>query len=203
VPRGDGTGPASRSPINVRTVGYSARRRGPGYVNLVPRRGFWGWARGQGGGRGKGRGGGQGMGRGRGPGRGMGRGRGMMSSPGTFSLPHVDNEEVSASTTLPPLAAQRGNNQQLGILGTQAQATEQELRTVSDKVPQTGERGRLRSWVATVDTARCTGCGACVAVCPMEAIAVEVVASVETSNCAGCGVCVDACPQEAITLKIE
>ena len=50
-----------------------------------------------------------------------------------------------------------------------------------------------------VDIARCTGCGACVEVCPVEAIAlVDGKARVDEDACTGCGACVDACPERAI-----
>jgi len=200
VPRGDRTGPASLGPMNASIAGCGAGRGGPGYVNLVPRRGFWGWARGRGRGRGKRRGAGQRMGSGRGLGRGMGRGRGMMPSPGA-SLPlPIDNEEVSAPMTLPPPAFRSGNGQELEARRAQARATGQKPGTINEKVSQI-QAGRRRPLVATVDTTRCTGCAACIAVCPMGVITVDAVASIDTSNCAGCGLCVDECLQQAITLK--
>ena len=50
-----------------------------------------------------------------------------------------------------------------------------------------------------VDVTRCTGCGACVEVCPVGAIAlIDGKARVEEELCTGCGVCLDACPEGAI-----
>jgi len=50
-----------------------------------------------------------------------------------------------------------------------------------------------------VDAARCTGCGACVEVCPVGAIAlVGGKARVDEEMCIGCEACVDACPEGAI-----
>jgi Fe-S-cluster-containing hydrogenase component 2 len=50
-----------------------------------------------------------------------------------------------------------------------------------------------------VDAARCTGCGACVEVCPVGAIAlVGGKARVDEEACTGCEACVDACPEGAI-----
>jgi len=202
MPGGDGTGPAGLGSMTGRAAGYGAGRPVRGYSNLVPRRGFWGWARGRGRGRGKGRGRGQGMGKGRGLGRGMGRGRGTTPSSGAAPPLQVGNAKVSAPTTPPPPPPSRsGNDQELEALKAQAWATEQKLRGINDKVSQMRVRGRRSSLVATVNTARCTGCGACAAVCPMGAIAVDAAASIETPNCTGCGLCVDECPQEAITLK--
>jgi NAD-dependent dihydropyrimidine dehydrogenase PreA subunit len=50
-----------------------------------------------------------------------------------------------------------------------------------------------------VDVTRCTGCGACVEVCPVEAIAlVNGKARVDEELCTGCGACADACPEGVI-----
>lgn len=56
--------------------------------------------------------------------------------------------------------------------------------------------GRQTVWV---DIARCTGCGACMEVCPGGAIAlVDGKARVDEELCTDCGACVDACPEDAI-----
>jgi len=53
-----------------------------------------------------------------------------------------------------------------------------------------------------VDQALCTGCGACVAECPVDAISVEPrrngVAAVDDAECIRCGRCHDVCPQGAV-----
>jgi L-aspartate semialdehyde sulfurtransferase ferredoxin len=53
-----------------------------------------------------------------------------------------------------------------------------------------------------VDTEKCVSCGACVALCPVEAITIDQDASIvfNKEKCVGstCGVCVDACPARAI-----
>jgi heterodisulfide reductase subunit A len=69
----------------------------------------------------------------------------------------------------------------------------------------------LEPFVATVDTALCTGSGECLEVCAYEdAIALQsfsengherMVAVVTPANCAGCGACVSACPQGAIDVQ--
>lgn len=54
---------------------------------------------------------------------------------------------------------------------------------------------------AEVNSEKCTGCGLCVDVCPVEAIKVEDdVAVVNADECTDCGACVDECPNEAISL---
>jgi len=53
-----------------------------------------------------------------------------------------------------------------------------------------------------VDNEKCVSCGACVALCPVEAITVDKDAAIVFSKekCVGstCSVCVDACPARAI-----
>ena len=101
-------------------------------------------------------------------------GRGMMPDSGAVRSTPIGDEEVSASTTLALAASRSGNDQELEALKAQAHATEQELRAIIEKVPQMQAGGRRRSFmIADVDNARCTGCGACAAICPMGAIAVD------------------------------
>ena len=55
---------------------------------------------------------------------------------------------------------------------------------------------------AKVDKDTCTGCGACVDACPVEAIKiVDDVAVVDATACTECGACVDACPVDCIHPK--
>jgi heterodisulfide reductase subunit A len=52
---------------------------------------------------------------------------------------------------------------------------------------------------ASVDEARCSGCGECVMTCPYSAITlVDGHASVNAALCKGCGTCVGACVSHAI-----
>lgn len=52
-----------------------------------------------------------------------------------------------------------------------------------------------------IDESKCTGCGACVEACPVDALKIENgKAKVDADTCIDCGTCVDECPVEAIEL---
>jgi Fe-S-cluster-containing hydrogenase component 2 len=54
---------------------------------------------------------------------------------------------------------------------------------------------------AVVNKDECVGCGACVEVCPQEAITMDDIAIIDVNECIDCGACVDECPNGAITIK--
>ena len=53
---------------------------------------------------------------------------------------------------------------------------------------------------AKVDKSKCTGCGACVDVCPVNAIKIEDKKAIISDECVDCGACISQCPVEAISL---
>jgi ferredoxin len=56
-----------------------------------------------------------------------------------------------------------------------------------------------------IDGEKCTGCGDCEDVCPVEAVRVsdDGVARIDQDRCNECEACVEACPNEAILVVIE
>ena len=52
-----------------------------------------------------------------------------------------------------------------------------------------------------VDLEKCTGCGSCAEVCPVEAIKIENdKAKVDETECVDCGTCLDECQSEALSM---
>jgi Fe-S-cluster-containing hydrogenase component 2 len=52
-----------------------------------------------------------------------------------------------------------------------------------------------------VDAEKCTACGTCAEVCPVDAITVEDLAVIDEEECIACGTCEAECPVEAITME--
>jgi len=52
----------------------------------------------------------------------------------------------------------------------------------------------------TISEEKCVGCGACVAVCPVEAISQDGDKyKIDAETCVDCGACAGECPSEAIS----
>ncbi|MGW8221193.1 MAG: ferredoxin [Syntrophobacteria bacterium] len=58
-------------------------------------------------------------------------------------------------------------------------------------------------WTVTVDKDKCTGCGECVDVCPVDVYQLVEGRSepVNEDECLGCESCIEACDFEAITVE--
>ncbi len=124
-------------------------------------------------GRGMGMGGGRGTGMGGGRGMGMGGGRGMG----------------------------RGGGRGTGMGGGRGMGIGGGAVTDNPASPSLNTAGRRRL-TATVDPGLCTGCGACVNMCPTGAISLrDNIAHVDAQRCTGCGICEDECPVGAISMK--
>ncbi|HUT27499.1 MAG TPA: 4Fe-4S binding protein [Methanomassiliicoccales archaeon] len=52
---------------------------------------------------------------------------------------------------------------------------------------------------------RCTHCGMCISICPVEALTVDRITwkvHYDADKCIACGMCIDACPPGAMTFRI-
>ncbi len=52
-----------------------------------------------------------------------------------------------------------------------------------------------------IDTLKCTGCEACVYVCPVGVLYIDDMKCRVAEGCTSCGLCVDRCQWRAITLE--
>ncbi|WML67906.1 MAG: Ion-translocating oxidoreductase complex subunit B [Methanoregula sp. SKADARSKE-2] len=68
--------------------------------------------------------------------------------------------------------------------------------------PPEGKRAQHNARPFTIYE-RCTGCGKCVRVCPMDAIVVIERSSIDRNLCIGCFECMHACPEQAIDIDWE
>jgi len=69
------------------------------------------------------------------------------------------------------------------------------------------------SFIPRIDSQACNGCGKCVSVCPVEAMALvsandpqrpkAQVARLNESQCLGCGICVRECNRSALKLSVR
>lgn len=59
--------------------------------------------------------------------------------------------------------------------------------------------GRRPDETFVVDEDRCFGCGACIALCPLDVLTLEQrVAKVDEPMCSHCELCIPSCPVEAL-----
>ena len=57
-------------------------------------------------------------------------------------------------------------------------------------------------FIRETDLDECIGCGACAAICPVDAVTmVAERPEVDANWCIGCGVCAVSCPAEVISIK--
>lgn len=65
---------------------------------------------------------------------------------------------------------------------------------------------RRAKWLPSIDTARCTGCGWCVAACPEHVLTLErtgwrkASTLIDAAACTGCQKCAVKCPFRVITM---
>jgi len=134
---------------------------------------------------GMGRGGGRGMGAGMGQGAGQGMGAGFAQGPA--AMPQQPPQGLTG-------------DDELKMLKQHAQALARQARRIQQRIRQLDQG--VGKMAAKVDPDKCTGCGACVDACPVEAISLndDDMAVVDEDTCTECGLCVDECPNDAISL---
>jgi len=62
--------------------------------------------------------------------------------------------------------------------------------------------GAVSAFRLKIDEAQCIGCGDCIEICPLSALAVnDELVEVNRKRCIGCGLCNRACPSEALSME--
>ncbi len=51
-----------------------------------------------------------------------------------------------------------------------------------------------------VKNAKCTGCGICIDICPVNAITIKHGIAIISNECVDCGACLSVCPTDALYL---
>lgn len=74
------------------------------------------------------------------------------------------------------------------------------FRTFIQQCQQQAQTQKPKKLVPTVQTERCTSCGACAQVCPTGAIDPEHPDTLDAARCIKCCACVKACPEQARSL---
>jgi len=90
-----------------------------------------------------------------------------------------------------------------------AAAEREGIQTVARLLPDTARRGALAPVAPSIDATACTGCDACVRLCPQQAIRLEragpeaeaLAYRILPDDCTGCGICVDLCADRAVRLE--
>tara|TARA_B100000965_G_scaffold197563_3_gene164975 strand:- start:648 stop:854 length:207 start_codon:yes stop_codon:yes gene_type:complete len=63
---------------------------------------------------------------------------------------------------------------------------------------------RVPNHIFVVDEDKCFGCGACIALCPVNVLDLENrIAIVDESNCTHCEHCISSCPVFALEIVLE
>ena len=68
-------------------------------------------------------------------------------------------------------------------------------------------RAKTAPWLPAIDTARCTGCGWCVAACPTDVLSLQPqgwrkhAVLHDAAGCTGCRLCERRCPFDVIAMR--
>jgi L-aspartate semialdehyde sulfurtransferase ferredoxin len=78
------------------------------------------------------------------------------------------------------------------------------IEAAIDWMREQGVRVQPLAHDVTRDAERCTHCGACIVVCPTDALMMDPLTSeviFNADDCVACGICVPVCPPRAMSIK--
>ncbi|MBS7641847.1 MAG: 4Fe-4S binding protein [Candidatus Bathyarchaeia archaeon] len=92
-----------------------------------------------------------------------------------------------------------------GVIVASTDLPEDDVMELVKFFEERGVRVELLAKLLEVDLEKCISCGACVSLCPVEAISIARDWSVvfDEEKCVACGLCVNACPVRALKLSIH
>ncbi len=93
---------------------------------------------------------------------------------------------------------------QEGILVLELSGSRKNFKEGVQYLKTQGVHVQYASQEMTRDTARCTHCGACTAVCPTEALSIkrpEMKVQFDEKRCSVCELCIPACPTRAMETR--
>ncbi len=91
-----------------------------------------------------------------------------------------------------------------GLLVLELKGKDKSYRDAVDYLKKMGVRVKLVSQDVTRDEDRCTHCGACVTICPTDALVKDTATQEINFNkeeCIACELCIPACPVEAMEVR--
>ena len=80
-----------------------------------------------------------------------------------------------------------------------------QCKLVSDTMISLGAKVHILEHGVSLDESECVDCGACISICPVEAMCMDQETKMVhylPEKCIACGTCIDACPPAAIAFKI-
>ncbi len=123
----------------------------------------------------------------------------------TYDPEAVERPILSAAilkTKVPINILQANVDYREGVILIEVVGTPKDAKRLIDHVKREGvEARRLKKEIAK-DEERCFDCGACIGVCPTEALGLseENELEIDFEKCVRCGICADVCPVGALTL---
>lgn len=91
-----------------------------------------------------------------------------------------------------------------GVIVAHIDVNKEKLEKIVEFFKRNNVKVELIAKLLEVNLEKCISCGACVSLCPVEAIRIAEDWTVEfdEEKCVGCGICVNSCPMKALKLNI-
>ena len=122
-------------------------------------------------------------------------------------MAHFNFEELLTASKATQTSGIQGAGSPLLFIGAPGTTKTGQVRSFCDSVGDHCEviiMGRIPNHLFIVDDDLCYGCGACIALCPVDALILEgLLAIVDEPACTHCEHCIPACPVFALEIVPE